>query len=111
MMSSLRRTLAAAVIALAPTSILAQLPPCGVLSTIGVSVGMAQSDRVDDTISPAQFQGRGPQVSLATQHSLRGICLGASLRGAAATLSAMGGSAASESLSEADLSLTALRPL
>src|SRR6476469_4045358 len=102
MMSSLRRTLAAAVIALAPTSILAQLPTCGVYSTIGVSVGMAKSDRVDETISPAQFQGLGPQFSLATQHALRGMCLGASLRGAAATLSAMGGSAASETLAEGD---------
>lgn len=72
---------------------------------------MAQSDRVDETISPAQFQGRGPQFSLATQHALRGMCFGASLHGSTATLSAMGGSAASETLAQGDLSFTALRPL
>ena len=110
-MSSYRRTLVAAVIALAPTSMMAQLPPCGVLLPSAFRLAWRRVIASYESISPAQFQGRGPQVSLATQHSLRGTCFGASLHGAAATLSAMGGSAASETLSEVDGSLTALRPL
>ena len=88
----------------------AQSSGCGSLpNALSLAAGVAQSNRLDVTASPVQFDGRGGDVVAGFDHSLGGFCVVSSAHGGIRTLSAASGSAAKERLIDADAGIALLR--
>jgi hypothetical protein len=84
--------------------------PCAA-TPITLSVGVSQSDRVDNTVSPMQFHGRGVDVAGSAEHAAGAWCFAAEARGGTKTLTSSVPSAAREQLAEGDASLALLRAI
>jgi hypothetical protein len=86
----------------------AQATACAPTSAT-LAAGLGQSDRVDMTASPAQFGGRGLDVSASLERTRGAYCFVVSGRGGAKTLRAVTPSAARERLMDGDGSIALLR--
>lgn len=78
-------------------------------SSFNLSAGIAQSDRVDQTASPLQFGGRGPDVSATYERTRGTFCFSATGRGGIKTLTPTNGIPSRERLIDAELGITGLR--
>ena len=83
--------------------------PCAATPTLSLSVGVSQSDRVDNTVSPMQFHGRGVDVAGSAERAAGAWCFAADARGGTKTLTSRVPSTAREQLAEGDASLALLR--
>jgi hypothetical protein len=88
----------------------AQSAPCGG-TTVFAAAGGVQNDRVDASVSPAQFQGRGGSLSAGGQLHSGSLCFALRAQIAAHSLSATSGSVGRERLIDGDVGITALRDL
>src|SRR3954464_2570904 len=110
----LPRTVLSAVLAALPLLPLVSIPvaaqssQCAEPGAVSIRAGLTQNDRVDLSASPAQFQGRGSDVTGEMLASRGGLCWIASARGGARTLRSSDVLVGHERLIEGDASLAAL---
>jgi hypothetical protein len=93
---------------LAASRLGAQATACAPTSVV-ISAGIGQSDRVDMTASPTQFGGRGLDLAADIEQARGAFCVVAGGRAGAKTLSAVTPSAASEHLMDGDAHVAVLR--
>lgn len=108
-----RIAIASTLFAIAPLSVHAQSTPASTCasprSSLNLSAGVAQSDRVDQTASPIQFGGRGADVSATYERASGALCISTTGRGGMKTLMPANGVASRERLIDAELGVAALR--
>ena len=109
-------TIAVTVFVVALPQLHAQSPACSSPSTSStttarIAAGIGQSDRVDFSVSPVQFGGRGLDVSGSLERAVGSFCVTASGRGGKKTLTAVSGSSSVERLTEAEVAVSAFHAL
>lgn len=91
----------------------AQRPACGDAASLSLAAGVAQHDRVDETASPFQFQGRGVALSAAGERSLGRYCIAMDADDGRTALTAREdeGGAGAERISDADAGASIVRTI
>ena len=99
------------VFAAAPAAALAQSEPCVRPTSVQASLGVSQNDRADAAINNTQYQGRGPQLTVAAAANVSSLCVEAFATGGAHYLRPIGGGFGSERVLDGRADLYVLKPV
>lgn len=94
-----------------PLSMRAQSAACGTRPVAFVGAGVLQYDHVDESASPAQFEGRGSNVLIGIDGVARRVCAFARVRAGIQSLAARSGSYGREHVTDIDADVALMRPV